>query len=372
MRIGIITLPSTVNYGGILQAYALNKILIDLGYDAVHINKKEEKSFLYFLDAKLRFFIHKIIGNKPNWPTSKRAYKEIHDIQTKYTNQFRKKHIPQVTLDYNDLYKSNLNDFDVFIVGSDQVWRPKYVEDIYYYFLNFVTHGQKKIAYAASFGSDVWEFNIQQTNKCRKLLETFNFISVREESGVELCRKYFNCIPSHVLDPTMLLSSIDYLSLIEKNINNEPEGLMTYILDKNNFKDDIIKKFTQKNNCGLTSLYIGDNKSTIQPTPPIEDWIMGFNNAKYIITDSFHGVVFSILFKKPFLAIGNPDRGLSRFTSILKMFHLEDRLVISKKDLENKSYLLSIHNNINWDNLFSLLEDYKYKSLLFLTKSLEE
>ena len=201
--------------------------------------------------------------------------------------------------------------FDAYLVGSDQVWRPIYSYCLSNYFLDF-TIGQhvKRIAYAASFGTSKWEFTEGQTTRCAALAKQFDAISVREDSGVVLCKKYLGVDAVHLLDPTMLLNKEDYIRLVEQEqIPSSEKKLMTYILDQSEEKQAIVRKISQT--LSLSPNVVMPEKNFAQVGkkdidqcvfPPVTDWLRGFMDAEYVVTDSFHGTVFSIIFNKPFVA----------------------------------------------------------------------
>ncbi len=335
MKIGIITLSINNNYGGILQAYALQTILKCLGHEVVTL--KIECRYGYFKRiikyplSLLKRTINKYLFRKRISVFREKKYKKELSITSQHTELFINNNIAR--LNYKDFYHIHETDFNCFVVGSDQVWRPKYSFDLYNSYLKFAKRWSVlRIAYAVSFGTDVWEYSKKQTKVCRKLIEKFNSVSVREASGVKLCGEYFNKEAVHVLDPTMLLCKENYISLFEKNHTpKSPGNLLVYILDEDKEKQlyiDTIADRKQLKPFRVNSRVENPNapmEERIQP--PVENWLRGFYDAEFVITDSFHGCVFSILFNKPFIAIGNVKRGLSRFHSLLSMFGLDDRLV---------------------------------------------
>lgn len=263
----------------------------------------------------------------------------------------------------------NTEKFDVVIVGSDQVWRKKYINYKYYksYFLDFVDSTKtKKVAYAASFGKDYWEGE-NDSEEIAKLLQDFISVSVREALGVDICKDTFNYDKAvHVLDPTMLIGKEFYQNeIIAKyaEANTHKGGLLTYVLDEVVEKKEIIE-FVQKNS-GLKSVHHlkGFNASHVTFTVP--QWVVSFANADFVVTDSFHGMVFSIIFEKEFVVIGNESRGMDRFISLVSKLGVEDRLIFDVKDLEGKELEKIDYNRVN-----KILEDEKKKSLEFLNGSL--
>jgi hypothetical protein len=236
----------------------------------------------------------------------------------------------------------------------------------------------KKIAYAASFGVNEWEFTPTQTKKCSTLTKQFNAISVREESAVNLCKKYLNISAIQVLDPTLLLEKEDYIHLIEKdNIPEKKNLLFSYILDVSDEKTTFIHKIAEKLNLeqvsGMpsNSIHLKKSKKDLSDCifPMVTEWLAGFRDAKFIITDSFHGMVFSIIFNKPFIVYGNVKRGMERFNSLLNELNLKNRLIHNIQDLNGFGFG-ELSDNIDWIRVNNKMEEMKRESLRFLISAL--
>lgn len=360
MRIGILTQPLSRNYGGILQNYALQQVLRKMGHEPYTFDLG-----LYtwkdWLIITIKCIIKKIIGISctfQEYPSRRRNQeKTLRKFVTKHITLASprcKKPTPKQILKYK---------FQAIIVGSDQVWRPKYNYPIEKMFLDF-THGLdlKRIAYAASFGTSEWEYKEKQTKNCRLLAQNFDAISVREDSGVELCEKYLNVSATHVLDPTMLLTKDDYNKLIADIPISTENYLFAYILDENENKTSFITKIAREKR--LTPIIIGADKE-LKDSDSIEKWLAYFRDAKFIVTDSFHGTVFCILFNIPFVVISNETRGGARILSILKLFSLENRLIKKLDDLNKIS-----SSPINWDFVNNIHEQLKEKSYNLLKSNL--
>ncbi len=376
MKIGIVTLPFNWNYGGILQTYAMQQALKELGHEAVTINRN---TVLTSLKLKVllvvRRSILRILGKKVivrPWPT-----KAEEKIIRQHTDKFISDYIATTHLLKSEAGFANLEkyNFEAFIVGSDQVWRPKYSPVLENHFLGFLNNNStvKRIAYAASFGVDNWEYSDEQTAACRELSSLFNAVSVREDSGIDLCEKYLNVQAEQVLDPTLLLPKEKYVQLIEKEGIKPFNGkLFNYVLDITPYKNEFISKVSEQ--FGMTAFSstagsfrdLGKKHLNECIFPPVTQWIRGFMDADFVITDSFHGTVFSIIFNKPFISIGNATRGITRFTSLLKTFGLEERLI-----LEINEHALDIANTpIDYVVVNQILEKERDKSIKFLTKAL--
>lgn len=374
MKIAIMTQPLGKNYGGIMQAFALQKVLKELNHQPITINYQYKKPGFILDKTKLIYRLSRKIMGKRKAPIN--IDKHI-DVLIEHNQEFINNNINQSSyIDSSKKLKKHFkkHKYKVVIVGSDQTWRPKYSPNIYDFYLNFIKKNKsiKRIAYATSFGVDSWEYSNKQTKKCAKLAKLFDATSVREKSGIQLCKNYLGIDSVTVLDPTLLLNKEDYLSLIKhKYIADKPSGVFTYFLDNNVEKKKVAeliattlntKTFKSQATASLSKL----NSSVLADykIPPLENWLVSFANAKFIVTDSFHGCVFSIIFNKPFIAIGNKERGLSRFQSLFLMLGLDDRLLVNLKDID---LILSLtKKDIDWNNIQSKLENHRNYSYSFL------
>lgn len=369
MRIGILTLPLHTNYGGILQAYALQTVLERMGHEAYLIEKIRKPLKMPLWKAPLSYskrILKKMMGYQSIIFFEQKINRET-PIVRQNTDKFINDNIKRIIIDgYFDIKE---NDFSAIIVGSDQIWRPKYFSEIEHAYLDFTQNWNiLRISYAASFGTDEWEYNEEQTKQCGKLIKTFNAVSVREKSGIDLCRQHFGTNAEHVLDPTMLLAKEDYIRLFDTmNLPKSDGNLFCYVLDNSSEKSELIEKVA-KERC-LRPFYINKDfynfeievNKRIQP--PVEAWIRGLYDAELVITDSFHACVFSILFNKPFIAICNADRGLSRFISLFNMFGLGQKEQISNSAIIDCT-------ETDWDSLNNTLNEKIRFSLKILKESL--
>lgn len=376
MKIGIFTQPLHTNFGGILQAYALQTVLERMGNKVyvIYLSREEIPHFSWrkkILCYTKRFLLRYILRKKTFPIFYEENERKVLPIIRQNTNRFIKQHINYYLI--NSL--EELGDekiFDAYVVGSDQVWRPIYSPwDIEDSFLRFDTRSDIiRIAYAASFGVDTWDFTTEQTGNCRKLAKRFDAISVRENSGVELCKKYLGVDAKWVLDPTMLLDVDDYQKLIEEaNVPISKGNLLVYILDRDKKKDDIIKRIAIERNLAPFKVnsyyedYLAPLKERIQPM--VESWLRGFMDAEYVVTDSYHGCVFSILFHRPFIVFVNEGRGMARVSSLLEMFKLDDRLI------QLPCASIGYKRPIDWDAIDNILEENKQNSISMLNKHLK-
>lgn len=380
MKIAILTLPLHTNYGGILQAYALQTVLQRMGHEVILLdgNTKAHNPWWHFpLSLAKRCLKKYFLGDKDTILFIEHKQNKEVPVIRQNTDKFINVHFPNRMIYRHIEKKVHSGMFDAIIVGSDQIWRPSYYPNISHAYLDF-TRGWniQRIAYAVSFGTEDWEYTPQETETCKQLVKMFSGISVRENSAVWLCKQHLGRTPEWVLDPTLLLVPNDYLSLCsEQNRKPEREGqILVYILDETKDKQDFLEKRIIQQ-LGLNAFRVNNPNSDNERlsvneriVPSLEQWLSGFAQAKYVFTDSFHGCVFSILFHKPFWVYANKERGLSRIKSLLLLFHLEDRIFYSSKDIHTSDHPFIPF--INWIEVDRILSNMRQKSMDFLTKNL--
>ncbi len=368
MKVGVLTLPFNANIGGNLQGYALIEVLRRMGHQPILINRRRPpKGFkvdeaLLALDTKSPLLSDTIaLSHAPN-----RAFIE------RYIAPISREFYSTSHLANNiDQYE-----FDAIVVGSDQVWRPKYAKSILFdFFMKFLPEDNtkiKRISYAASFGTEDWEYDAEQTEEVSSLIKRFSAISVREDSGVALCRDYLGVEARHVLDPTLLLPPDNYARLFTPINRKQNTGqLLAYILDRSEDKARVIDELSSRLSISAYST-TGLPFGSVRPPEgddgdaSVEGWLAAIHQAAFVVTDSFHGAVFSILFNKPFIAYGNPKRGMARFVSLMKMLGLEDRLVVRRGEIDVERML----QPIDWGAVNQRLERLRRESEQFLTAAL--
>lgn len=318
MIVHIITQPLLNNYGGILQNYALQGALKKLGCEAVTIDNiqvTQSPIWVFLLSWSKTLLLFFLPGKQRTF--ARYSSKGIRrGFSAEFVNRFVKK--TEECLGYSP------KDFvgcDAVIVGSDQVWRPKFVNGLENYYLKFAENLPiKRIAYAASFGVDNWEYTPKQTKVCSALAKKFNAISVREESGVKLCKEHLGVDATWVLDPTLLLKKEDYLKLCQEIPVNSCRFMAVYVLNLNDSVKATYENIAKEKNLDI-KFFTADTKATLS----VPEWLAMFRDASYVVTDSFHGTVFSIIFEKEFKCFYNETRGAARFESLLNL-HNSGRL----------------------------------------------
>lgn len=369
MKIGILTLPLHTNYGGILQAYALYQTLESLGH----------KPYFFIIDRSNFLGINKLLKKGVNallhiFDSRYVSISQCCRISMQKIDYFIEKNICNVIpLDvfHESLKSEQIRDkIDAIIVGSDQIWRPEYSKDVRLYYLKFAKEWNiKKIAYAASFGGNKWNYSKELSKECSCLLKDFNGVSVRESDAIDLCKTNFDVTPKLVLDPTFLLKTNQYYDICKDYIKNE-HVVLSYLLDEDNFKNEVLKevcklkKLEVKSN--LKKQYCGHDIRKIVPLWGVDEWLANFYSSDFVVTDSYHGCVFSIIFNKPFIVILNELRGISRFKTILNIFGLENRIIKRLEDVEGIS-----STPIDWNSVNRKRNELVESSILFLSESLK-
>ena len=368
MKIGIITLPFNTNYGGMLQAFALYSLLKRYGYDVTIMAKKGDFPLSPF-KSYFKFGLLYILGKTTFNPFRHILIHFYFNKVSQFTYQFLE---GTTKIKYYTDYAKEVNqyDYDAFIVGSDQVWRPKYFgEDIIdQAFLNFTKSWDvKRISYAASFGTKECEYSEISKELCGKCLHFFDAVSCREDGGLKLCHNMFGVDAVRMIDPTMLLEKEDYVSLCNQNKVPHYQGkLFSYILD--NVLSIARIEEAISNELGLNAFHVNamaENK-WIPIQQHISYWLQAFVDAEMIITDSFHGTVLSIIFNKPFWVVVNVDRGSDRFDTLLNIFGLNNRK-IETSDISN----IDFKEPIDWIRVNHIRSIEKQKALEFLFNSLK-
>ncbi len=370
MRIATIPQPLRVNYGGLLQAYALQVALERLGHQVSVIDLPEAPYRLSFT-ALAKRLIKKYILGKDIFVLHEKKWAQTADRRSANTQRFIDKYIHRRQL--ADCSELSADEYEVFVVGSDQVWRPMYNYKIEDCFLQFAERWEnvRRISYAASFGTSQWEYTPEQTQTCARLAQKFDAILVWEDSGMTLCSEYLAVSVTHVPDPTHLLAADDYIRLVEEANEPQHQGqLFCYVLDETDSIKSLVNQVEKQTGFkAFTTMpdpFAPRNfRSTGCVYPTVTAWIRSFMDAEFVLTDSFHGCVFSILFNKPFIVFGNASRGQARFQSLLKMFGLEKRLYSGTGDFDKL-----LKEPIDWESVNNVRNEWVAKGKEFLVNNL--
>lgn len=356
MKIGILTFQwaHNRNFGASLQSYACMTLL-----------KKFYKKV-------------KVIDFYKQSSKSSIKMKIQSSLESKYFKEYNQKFLSLTSKmeNFEGLKKLN-NEFDTFVVGSDQVWRGIWnLDSKTHYFFDFVDDDKRKIAYAASFGVDYWEGDKKLTEEIKPLIKRFDHISVREESGIDICKNTFGVDDAVcVLDPTLMISKEDYQPILDdwkdkshlkkkyiahmllddtEELKKESQNIANYLKADINYIKGKYKKILWKK-------YFSYNK--------VSQWLTYLKDAELVITDSFHCTVFSIIFHKKFVVVANPMRGIARLETLLSKVGLEDRFFTDIKDVM-KSRILN--KEIDYNEVEKKLAVHRKYSMDFLKKALED
>lgn len=338
---------SEKNYGSELTYYALYKVICTLGLDPLMVERPRNATWA---PNEAPALFHK----------SPYAANAIHELY------------PDKVSMYELNQKSN-----VFIVGSDQIWhRNLYYDFGSVAFLDYIYNDKKKIAYASSFGREYWTGSAIETQEAAFYLKDFDYISVREQSGVSICENYFDVKAECVLDPVFLCDKENYIRLAEE-VKESSKGnyIGGYILDIDKFKIKILHKLQKELGikCNLLTdafrdIQLDACELNIKQNAFCEEWLNNIIYSEFVITDSFHGMCFAIIFNKPFIAICNEDRGSIRFIDLLKKLGLSDRLISADDQISMVSHLLN--TAIDYSSVNAVLEKERFRSLRWLQNAI--
>jgi len=354
-KVAIFTLPFTWNYGGILQAHALSTFIEQSGYTPiVFSHRKRRKNFVFNYLVEIKWYLLRVLG----WLKLYGLHRLIAVEKFKQTRLSKVYDAPfsRARL-LNVLRREGV---DTLLVGSDQVWRKEAIPDLDHYFLNVSKDRDefKKVTYACSMGHSRWDYPESETKKIRSYISDIK-ISVREIDTVKTFSDTFDVEARLDLDPTLLLGTQSYEKCA--TVPKEKNYIFTYILDESSEKINFIASI--QNEMNLTLL---DFLSLPKQRQKVEDWLGCFMNSKFVVTDSYHGMIFSIIFRKPFVVIGNPKRGMSRFTSFLSKLELDDRLMCTNlSEVEFKKI-----NEINWRQVEKKISGMRRDSSNYLLEAL--
>lgn len=271
---------------------------------------------------------------------------------------------------------------ETFLVGSDQLWNWYSTRDMgQYFFLDFADDNHKRIAYSTSFGHAESFFKGEEKLKVAYNLKKFDAVSVREKDGVDICRDEYGVIAEHTLDPVFLCPNDSYEAAIalSKRVYTE-KYLLAYILNPTTEKYAVIKEQAKK--LGVAYKIILDaqaerpeeNKATLNydenilDNLEVADWLWLFKNSEFVVTDSYHGFCFSLIFHKQFICFLNKLRGNSRFNSLSSLLSISDFLIETKSDIAKQKLG---EKKIDYDSVEKLLEMERSKSLSWLVDALE-
>lgn len=359
MKVGILTFQQAINYGAVLQLYALQHVLQKLQIDTDVINyisPKLKQDYKVIRFKTLKDFLAKIFVAKA-FCERKRKFENFEKTYLNLTDKFYAK---------EELVLASKN-YDYIISGSDQVWNYLITNTDTTYLLDFVKDRNKKLSYAASFGVSSIPANLKELYK--NLLKDFKGISVREKQGQNIIKELCNLDVSVVLDPTLLLNKNEWLKL-NFSKQKRQKYILVYCLRKSNLLNGMAKILKRETGFELVILsprtkYTYSKFSAATAGP--EEFIELFMNAEYVLTNSFHGTAFSINFNKKFLVdldTKSAQNTNSRLLNILELVNLTGRIVSEPQDIRK------MYEEIDYKKVNGILNIERKTSLDYLKISL--
>ena len=366
-KVGIITQHRVVNYGSVLQTYALQEKIKELGYVCEVID--------YYPERFTPLGMLKRIKNKGD------KFKKSFLIRTaarviiipSYVIRFHmffkflNNRIDMTSKTYKtekELEEENFG-YDIYCTGSDQVWNYGWNEKIEYpYYLAFAPDSARKISYAASFGKSKLEH--EEIGETRKLLKRYDKISLRELSGVKIVDELGIEGSVNVLDPTLLLTGEDWRKISSGKYTDD-KYILIYNLNRNPRIDSYAKELSAKT--GLEVRYLSYQLHEFYKNgkmfcnPQVEDFLALIDGAQYVVTDSFHATAFSLNFNKEFVIV-YPGKYSTRLQSILEILNLTNRVAKDEKDMS------IVESRIDYSRVNALLDAERIRSLAWLRAAL--
>ena len=278
-------------------------------------------------------------------PTGKNG--EWDNLEEGRNYKFASKYVNCAELKYRTYedYKKLNDDFDTFILGSDQVFRLEWVPDEW--FFNAIKYNKNLIAVSASFGINKINNSKSRIRCVSRYLDRFNAISLREKDGINVYKKYFGERENlaWVIDPVYLVDKKFYESMISEEGKEEEPFLFFYFLDRNEKAERAAEELQRKYNCKIV---------WETPDTTAEDFLYYMSRCKMVVTDSFHGSSFSVIFNKPFYCLLNEKRGIARIESLKELCGLDDAVFVSYENIENVDFA---EPNIDYERVNKNLEE---------------
>jgi len=375
MKVALVIFRLGPSHGSILQSYALYRCLRQLGHEVTVVDAQWPLPLKRWLRPTASRLVKRLLGMYHGPVFYRGDYPPV--MMSRLKGFIERSFGPDLLTVHNEreLAAAGCLDVDAYVVGSDQTWRPRYVYDVRHYFLSFVPADRSvlRIAYAPSFGTAHWEYPPALEAMCRPLARRFDAVSVREAEGVRLCAEHFGVKAHHVLDPSMLLTSDDYRSLLIAAPKDAaiPAPFVGYsLIDFSAYNLNMIQQIASILQLPSRRLNakIDDYRAPMAERipPAIEDWLGGINQSRLLVADSFHATVFAILLNRPFVVLANQERGLSRLQSLLSMVGLENRLVTRPEQITPAL----LDEPVDWEAVNARLASQRQASIEFLINAL--
>lgn len=363
MKIAVITLHRVFNYGSILQAYATQKILEEIGHDVEIIDYITEQRTL-----------RRLIFNIPN--SKKSLFSKVVYIPLKIFSIIIKKLVfgrfmhknlnltKKKYISYTDLQRS-IPEADIYITGSDQVWNSEYNEGIDKgFFLEFVPSKYKRIAYSSSFGKE--KLDDCEYNETKNFIHKYANISVREDTALEILNELGYSNATCVLDPTLQMEKEEWIKLAKRRVVKEKYLLLMLLYNEDNSGTEYAQIIAKQKGLKIVKLSWEYKKpkgvDILKTHKSPEEFLSLFLYADYIVTNSFHGLAYSINFNKDFIIIPRNEFN-TRIESMLRLTNLQSRMLV------NGFSQRVIDMKIDYVKINSILEEERKKGVKYLKKA---
>lgn len=367
MKIALITLHRVFNYGSVLQAYATQKVLNDLGHDVMTVDYIPSR----LTNKRLYFDIPDYIKKDAFHKCSYLALKSISVLLKKMTFwRFIDNNIKltkQRYFSFEEL-KNNPPLVDAYISGSDQVWNSFYNLGLdHCFFVDFAPSNKKRIAFVSSFGKI--ELDDEEIGKTKELISKYNAISVREDTALKIMEvlKYPNAVC--LIDPTLQIESVHWLELAANRVIKEKYLLLMLLYSEDNGATEYAQKIAKQKGFKVVKLSWEYKKpqgvDILKTHKSPQVFLSLFQHAEFIVTNSFHGLAFSINLNKQFTVIPRNEFN-TRIESLLRMTHLENRMIKSETGLDVIDII------INYEPINVILNKERERAKRFLVEALGE
>ena len=304
---------SCFNYGALLTAYAIQELIKSYGYTCKLLDVGQRTNEQWYKNSFMENFAERFLD-----VTNKLNFKQCFELSQKVKG---------------------------VILGSDQMLRIEYIHyNIHKYLLNWVDNNTKKIAISPSFGlsKDKYLSVLNQNQDLKDLLQSalssFEYLSCREKSGKDIYKDIFNLKADYILDPVFLINKNNYNKITDLSKIDNSNKIVSYILDENDNYNDLYKYLQDKENTEIVKLA---NSNCLT-----EDWLKSIRDCRLLLTDSFHGACFALIFNKPFICIRNKDRGDERFQSLIDEFDIRKNFVYEINEIYQKDFDYSINYSL--------------------------
>lgn len=364
MEIGVITYANASNYGALLQAYALQTYLECRGHEVVLLN--------YSWTHK--YSIWQIIRSRRLSTLCRKAQE---NMNRSIADGFRQHlHLSCVCDTLADVEK-HFPKCDVYIVGSDQVWNTVANRDkLQLVFLDFVDNSVKRLSYAVSFGLE--KINSELHEEVGRLMRKFSAISVRERTAVKLVKQVSGCHAEWLCDPTLLLSDGQYSKLVKTtrvDLHSDEKFIFSYFLNWSTANRDAyltclktaLNIVTEKSEKARTTLWLGGVLG-LHDKIEVSEWLCRMMGSSFVLTNSFHGTIFAILFQKPFITVllsQNAAAMNDRIVSLLARLGLSDRMF---EKFDEQRLLKVASSKIHWEDVEKRIEAWRNETDIFFSK----